>query len=155
MLVFLWVAAEAGTQTALFGNHLTRTVASLINAWVVIRLELDCVPHGFRSSFSTWSAEMGHDFALAEICLSHAVGSTVSRRYRRTGLFVLRIPIMEEWGRYVAPVRSVAAVDSDPTLTADPARTAKWVSCMRTFRTSCGLNRLRCLSGVTLARWSS
>ena len=86
----------------------------------VKELDLDCVPHGFRSSFSTWSAEMGHDFALAETCLSHAVGSHVSRRYRRTGLFVPRIPIMEEWGRYVAPVRSVAPADSDPTLTADP-----------------------------------
>ena len=86
----------------------------------VKELELDCVPHGFRSSFSTWSAEMGHDFALAETCLSHAVGSHVSRRYRRTGLFVPRIPIMEEWGCYVAPVRSVAPADSDPTLTAGP-----------------------------------
>ena len=86
----------------------------------VKELQLACVPHGFRSSFSTWSAEMGHDFALAEICLSHAVGSEVSRRYRRTGLFVPRIPIMEEWGRYVASVRSVAPADSDPTLTADP-----------------------------------
>ena len=86
----------------------------------VKQLEFACVPHGFRSSFSTWSAEAGNDFALAEICLSHAVGSEVERRYRRTGLFVPRIPIMEDWGRYVASVRSVAPADSDPTLTADP-----------------------------------
>ena len=85
----------------------------------VKHIALACVPHGFRSSFSTWSAEAGHDFALAEMCLSHAVGSEVSRRYRRTGLFVPRIPIMEEWGCYVAPVRSVAPADSDPTLTPD------------------------------------
>ena len=90
----------------------------------VKELDLACVPHGFRSSFSTWSAEAGHDFALADISLSHAVGSEVSRRYRRTGLFVPRIPIMEEWGRYVAPVRSVASVDSDPTLTVDPGANA-------------------------------
>ena len=90
----------------------------------VKELELACVPHGFRSSFSTWSAQAGNDFALADICLSHAVGSEVSRRYRRTGLFVPRIPIMEEWGRYVAPVRSVASVDSDPTLTVDPGASA-------------------------------
>ena len=31
---------------------------------------------------------------------------------------------MEEWGRYVAPVRSVASVDSDPTLTVDPGASA-------------------------------
>ena len=90
----------------------------------VKQLQLARVPHGFRSSFSTWSAEAGNDFALAEICLSHAVGSEVARRYRRTGLFVPRVPIMEEWGCYVAPVRSVALADSDPTLTADPGASA-------------------------------
>ena len=87
-------------------------------AHFVKQLALDCVPHGFRSSFSTWSAEAGHDFALAEICLSHAVGSDVSRRYRRTGLFVPRVPIMEDWGRCVAPVRSVAPADFAPVLVA-------------------------------------
>ena len=39
MLIFLWTAAELGSQIDLFGSHLTRTVASLVNAWVVIRLD--------------------------------------------------------------------------------------------------------------------
>ena len=86
----------------------------------VKQLEFACVPHGFRASFSTWSAEVGNDFALAEICLSHAVGSEVERRYRRTGLFVPRIPIMEDWGQYVASVRSVLPADSDLSLAAAP-----------------------------------
>ena len=93
-------------------------------AHLVKALELDCVPHGFRSSFSTWSAESGHDFALAEICLSHAVGSEVARRYRRSGLFKPRIPIMEEWGRYVASARSVIPADSAPKSCAGLARGA-------------------------------
>lgn len=74
-------------------------------AKMLTRLEIDCVPHGFRSSFSDWSAENGIDFNLAEICLSHAVGTQVSRAYRRTGLFTPRIPVMEDWGRHVAPDR--------------------------------------------------
>ena len=89
-------------------------------AHFVKELELDCVPHGFRSSFSTWSAEMGHDFALGEICLSHAVGSQVARAYRRTGLFVPRIPIMEEWGHYVASVRSIGCDEPAPSLAQAP-----------------------------------
>ena len=56
MLVFLWVAAEAGTQTALFGNHLTRTVASLINAWVVIRLASVLIRNEVLARFIAWSA---------------------------------------------------------------------------------------------------
>ena len=101
----------------------TRNGRELYNnglAHFVKELELDCVPHGFRSSFSTWSAEAGNDFDLTDICLSHAVGSEVSRRYRRTGLFVPRIPIMEDWGCYVASVRSVGSGDLVPTVSAVP-----------------------------------
>ena len=101
----------------------TRNGRELYNnglANLVKELDLPCVPHGLRTSFSTWSAEMGHDFALADMCLSHAVGTEVSRRYRRTGLFAARVPIMEDWGRYVASVRSVAPVDFAPTLAAMP-----------------------------------
>ena len=88
---------------------------------MLTELGISCVPHGFRSSFSTWSAESGHDLALGELCLAHAVGSQVARRYRRTGLFVPRIPIMEEWGRYVASPRAVVPPDSAPSLAPAPA----------------------------------
>ncbi len=38
ILAFLWIAVEAGSQTALFGHGLTQTAASLAGAWVLIRL---------------------------------------------------------------------------------------------------------------------
>jgi len=38
ILVLLWIAVEAGSQTALFGHRLTQIAASLAGAWVVIRL---------------------------------------------------------------------------------------------------------------------
>lgn len=56
MLVFLWIAAEAGTRTDLFGNHLTRTVASLVNAWVVIRLVSGIIRNEALSRFIAWAA---------------------------------------------------------------------------------------------------
>ena len=56
MLVFLWIAAEVGTRTELFGNHLTRTVASLVNAWVVIRLVSGLIRNEILARFIAWTA---------------------------------------------------------------------------------------------------
>ena len=56
MLIFLWTAAEVGSQTDLFGNHLTRTVASLVNAWVVIRLVSGIIRHEVLARFIAWTA---------------------------------------------------------------------------------------------------
>ena len=69
-------------------------------------LDIPCVPHGFRSSFVDWAAESGYDFNLAELCLAHAVGSEVARRYRRTRLDDPRAGLMQCWGSYAAPDRS-------------------------------------------------
>ena len=55
-LIFLWTAAEVGTQTDLFGNHLTRTVASLVNAWVVIRLISGVIKNEALARFIAWTA---------------------------------------------------------------------------------------------------
>ena len=55
-LIFLWTAAEVGTQTDLFGNHLTRTVASLVNAWVVIRLVSGVIKNEALARFIAWTA---------------------------------------------------------------------------------------------------
>ena len=55
-LIFLWTAAEVGSETDLFGNHLTRTVASLINAWVVIRLVSGIIRNEVLARFIAWTA---------------------------------------------------------------------------------------------------
>ena len=69
-------------------------------------LAIDAVPHGFRSSFRTWAQEERVDFDIAELCLAHAVGSDVARRYARSELYKQRIPVMENWGQHVVPCRS-------------------------------------------------
>ena len=56
MLIFLWTAAEVGSKSDLFGNHLTRTVASLINAWVVIRLVSGVIRNEVLARFIAWTA---------------------------------------------------------------------------------------------------
>jgi integrase len=67
--------------------------------------------HGFRSSFRDWAAErMPHiPFMVAQMALSHAVGSTTDRAYLRTDMLDMRRALMEAWGQYVARMLSGAA----------------------------------------------
>ena len=65
---------------------------------------LDCVPHGFRSSFRDWAAEVsGASWETIELSLAHAVGSTVAQAYFRTDLVDQRRPLMEQWGDFILP----------------------------------------------------
>ncbi len=65
------------------------------------RLQLGCVPHGFRSSFRDWAAETGVRREVAEAALAHVVLDPVEAAYRRTDLFEQRRSVMERWGAYV------------------------------------------------------
>ncbi len=63
---------------------------------------LQCVPHGFRSSFRDWAAEMHPTlWAATELSLAHAVGSSVERSYFRSDLLDQRRDLMQDWASYV------------------------------------------------------
>ena len=64
-------------------------------------LGADATVHGFRSSFRDWCGERGVARELAEECLSHAVGSSVERAYKRADLLERRREVMDQWGRFV------------------------------------------------------
>jgi integrase len=70
--------------------------------------------HGFRSTFSQWSAERtSYPFEVREMALAHAVGSAVERSYQRSDLFDRRRKLMEEWARFCdQPVASAGTVVS-------------------------------------------
>lgn len=78
----------------LYHNALSKLVKSL---------GITAVPHGFRSSFRDWCGETGVEFVVAEKCLAHEVGNDVVTAYSRSDLYTRRIPVMEDWGRYVLP----------------------------------------------------
>ncbi len=65
-------------------------------------LRISGTPHGFRSSFRTWAEEQTNvDFAVKELCLAHAVGSSVERAYNRTTLLEKRRRLLQQWADYV------------------------------------------------------
>lgn len=63
--------------------------------------------HGFRSTFRNWAAEVANaPREVAEMSLSHRVGSDVERAYARSDLLNRRRELMEEWSAYVTGAAS-------------------------------------------------
>ena len=71
-----------------------------------------CVVHGFRSSARSWMSERtSADYAVAELCLGHAVGNSVERSYRRSDLYDKRARLLQTWADFVCgsePAKVVA-----------------------------------------------
>jgi integrase len=63
------------------------------------------VPHGLRSTFRDWAAECGYERDMAELQLSHVVGSEVERAYRRSDMLERRRAMMEAWEQALQGVR--------------------------------------------------
>ena len=72
-------------------------------------LRIQCVPHGFRSSFRDWCAETGKPREVAEAALAHVVPG-VEGSYFRSDLFDRRRILMQAWADYLAgaPAQVVA-----------------------------------------------
>ena len=57
--------------------------------------------HGIRSIGRLWMHQNGIPFEVAESCLTHIVGSAVTRVYLRTDYFEERRQAMEKWHNYL------------------------------------------------------
>jgi integrase len=72
------------------------------------RMKLTAVPHGFRSTFTDWTAERtSYPSEVREMALAHAIGNDTEAAYRRGDLFDKRRNLMNEWAGFLAtaPVR--------------------------------------------------
>ena len=66
------------------------------------RCGIDCVPHGFRSSFRDWAAEeTDHPREVIEAALAHVVQNQVEAAYARSDLFERRRRLMADWSAYL------------------------------------------------------
>lgn len=68
---------------------------------VMRRMNVDAVPHGFRSTFRDWAAERtNYPREVAEMALAHTIGNKVEAAYRRGDLFEKRRRMMEDWAAH-------------------------------------------------------
>ena len=59
-------------------------------------------PHGLRASFRTWCADTEVSGDLAEMSLSHKVGSQIEQAYQHSDLLPQRAELMQRWADYLA-----------------------------------------------------
>ena len=68
---------------------------------VMRRMEVDAVPHGFRSTFREWTSEKtNYPNHVAEMALAHTIGDKVEAAYRRGDLFDKRTRMMADWAKF-------------------------------------------------------
>lgn len=78
---------------------------------VLRRMQVDAVPHGFRSTFRDWAAERtSYPNEVCEMALAHVVSDKVEAAYRRGDLFEKRRRLMEDWASFLARVETKGEV---------------------------------------------
>lgn len=66
------------------------------------RREMEARPHGFRSSFRTWCAEVTDTpREIAGACLAHSTSGPVESAYLRSGFLEQRRTLMQRWADFV------------------------------------------------------
>jgi integrase len=71
-------------------------------------LTVEAVPHGFRSSFRDWAAELtSYPDEIRKAASGHTVGDAVKEAYQRTDLLEKRRRLMNEWSNFVDQSLSV------------------------------------------------
>ena len=84
---------------------------------------IEAVPHGFRSSFRDWAAELtNHPREVAEAALAHQVKNQVEAAYARSTLFERRRLLMNDWSSYLGGGSAQQVSTAAPAGTFMPAR---------------------------------
>jgi len=79
---------------------------------VLRRMQVDAVPHGFRSTFRDWAGEMtNYPREIAELALAHVLENKVEAAYRRGDALEKRRKMMEDWALFCSEVKSERIID--------------------------------------------
>ena len=98
---------HAGESSLVFPAPLGKPLRDNCLSTRVREDNLDCTPHGFRSSFRDWAAEKsGASREAIELSLAHAVGTTTEVAYFRSDMLEARRPLMDAWADFVDHVDS-------------------------------------------------
>lgn len=92
---------EQGSDLVFPGAKRGKPMSDMTLTKICRDLEVDAVPHGFRSSFRDWvSEETDFDGNVAEMALAHKVSNKVEAAYRRGNLLQKRRKLMDSWARF-------------------------------------------------------
>lgn len=92
---------EVGCDLVFPGTKKGKPLSDMTLTKICRDMDVDAVPHGFRSTFRDWvSEETEYDGTVAEMALAHTIPNAVEAAYRRGNLFKKRQKLMEAWSAY-------------------------------------------------------
>jgi len=99
-------------DTYVFPSPRGKSLSNMALLQLMRRMQVDAVPHGFRSSFTDWCAETQHfPHEVREMALAHAVGSKVELAYRRGDMVEKRRELAQTWATFAtSKIRQARAV---------------------------------------------
>ena len=85
------------------GQKRHRPLSNMAMLMLLRRMKVEGITvHGFRSTFRDWASEAaGAPREIAEMSLSHRIGSAVEQAYARSDLLEKRRRLMERWSQFV------------------------------------------------------
>ena len=99
------------------GQKRHRPLSNMAMLMLLRRMGVESVTvHGFRSTFRDWASEVANaPREVAEMSLSHKVGSDVERAYARSDLLQRRRMLMDRWSEFVnGETGKVVRIDEEP-----------------------------------------
>ncbi|MDH3461675.1 MAG: site-specific integrase, partial [Burkholderiaceae bacterium] len=91
-----------GTALIFPGAKAGKPLSDMSLIAVMRRVRVDAVPHGFRSSFSSWCASStAYPSEVREMALAHAIGNGTVAAYQRSDLFDKRRKLMTDWAKFL------------------------------------------------------
>lgn len=96
-----------GTEILFPGKKENSPISDMTMTKIMRDMAVDAVPHGFRATFSSWTASStAYPFEVREMALAHAVGDGTVAAYQRSDLFEKRRNLMADWAKFTqtAPV---------------------------------------------------
>jgi len=96
-----------GTELLFPGKKEGSPISDMTMTKIMRDMGVDAVPHGFRATFSSWTASStAYPFEVREMALAHAIGDGTVAAYQRSDLFEKRRNLMADWANFTdtAPV---------------------------------------------------
>lgn len=104
MLSIIEPLKSLNSEVVFEGQRRHRPLSNMAMLMLLRRMKIeDVTVHGFRSTFRDWASECAHaPREVAEMSLSHRIGSAVEQAYARSDLLEKRRELLIKWSEFVA-----------------------------------------------------
>lgn len=97
------------------GLKLKTHISNMAMLQLMRRMKYTAVPHGMRSSFRDWAADMtDYPRELAEAALAHVVADKTEAAYLRSNRLDRRRAMMDAWALYCSTPRAANGIENGP-----------------------------------------